>query len=193
MARTPVPTRYVPKPGSIIRIALEGKTVETVVVAEATKPAGIVFTDWDEVGCIETAEVETLTEAGEEVHCFDASTGKWVQKRTPMTDADTRLRINVTCKEVTDLLYRLALAGATVNATTGAFVPGSLPGGEVRGWLKIQTQVGTSVVTVLDMWVALRLSAPANIANRTAGWKPQIEITQLGAALDAGVLGTPAS
>ena len=35
----------------------------------------------------------------------------------------------------------------------------------------------------------MKLSAPANIANRTAGWKPQLQITQLGAALDAGVLG----
>lgn len=193
MPRTAVTTRYVPKPGSIIRLAKAGDTVESVTVSATAKPAGSVFTAWKEVGCVETAEIELLTEAGEPVHCFNATTGKWEQKNTEMTDADTRLKITVTCQEVTDFLYQLAFAAGSVHADTGAFVPGSLDGGAVQGWLKIQTQVGTEVVTVLDMWVELRLSAPANVANRTQGWKPQIEITQLGAALDAGVLGTPAA
>ena len=141
---------------------------------------------------MESAEVSLLTEAGEPVHCFNATTGRWEQKATENTDADTRLQLEVTCQEVTDFLYQLAFGAASVHADTGAFVPGSLKGGAVQGWLKVQTQVGTEVVSVLDMWVELRLSAAANIANRTAGWKPQITITQLGAALDAGVLGTPA-
>lgn len=192
MPRTPAVTRYVPKPGSIIRLAKAGDTVEAVTVGAGTKPAGSVFDAWKEVGCIEKAEVEPLTEGNEPVHCFNATTGKWEQKTTEMTDADTRLRISVTCQEVTDFLYQLALGANSVHADTGAFVPGSLKGGAVQGWLKIQTQVGTEVVTVLDMWVELRLSAPANVANRTTGWKPQLEITQLGNALDAGVLGTPA-
>lgn len=193
MPRTPVATRYVPKTGSIIRLALAGATVEAVTVAEATKPAGSSFTDWEEVGCIETAEVELLTEGGEEVDCFNATSGKWVKKRTAMTDADTRLRLSVTCQEATDFLWQLAMGAASVHADTAVFTPGSLPGGEVQGWMKIQTQVGTAVITVLDMWVAMRLSAAATVANRTQGWKPQLEITQLGAALDAGVLGTPAA
>lgn len=192
MPRTAATTRYVPKPGSIIRLAKAGDTVETVTVSATSKPAGESFTAWKEVGCVETAEVELITEAGEVVHCFNAATGKWEQKSTPNTDADTRLQINVTCQEVTDFLYQLAFGANSVHADTGAFVPGSLKGGAVQGWLKIQTQVGTEVVTVLDMWVEMRLSAAATVANRTAGWKPQLEIIQLGAALDAGVLGTPA-
>jgi hypothetical protein len=192
MPRTAATTRYVPKPGSIIRLAKAGDTVETVTVSATSKPAGSVFTAWKEVGCIESAEVILLTEAGEPVFCFNPVTGRHEQKATEMTDADTRLQINVTCQEVTDFLYQLAFGAASVHVDTGAFVPGSLDGGAVQGWLKVQTQVGTEVVSVLDMWVELRLSAPANIANRTAGWKPQIVITQLGAALDAGVLGTPA-
>jgi hypothetical protein len=192
MPRTPVPTRYAPKPGSIIRLALAGATVETVTVSAAAKPAGSVFTDWKEVGCVETAEIEILTEGGEAIHCFNATSGRWEQKQTEMTDADTRLRLNVTCQEVTDFLYQLALAAGTVHADTGVFVPGAMKGGAVQGWMKVQTQVGTTVVSVLDLWVEMRLSAAANVANRTEGWKPQIEITQLGTALDAGVLGTPA-
>lgn len=192
MPRTAATTRYVPKPGSIIRLAKAGDTVETVTVSATSKPAGLSFTAWKEVGCIEKADIEILTEAGEPVHCFNAVTGRWEQKSTEMTDADTRLRIKVTCQEVTDFLYQLALAAGSVHADTGAFVPGSMKGGAVQGWMKIQTQVGTEVVSVLDLWVEMRLSAPANIANRTQGWKPELEITQLGAALDAGVLGTPA-
>jgi hypothetical protein len=193
MPRTPAVTRYVPKPGSIIRLAKAGDTVETVVVAATAKPAGSSFTDWKNLGCVETAAVEILTEAGEPVHCFNATSGKWEQKSTEDTDADTRLRLNIVCQEVTDFLYQLALGANSVHADTGAFVPGSLKGGAVQGWLKVQTQVGTEVVTVLDMWVEVKLSAAAKIADRTAGWKPEIVITQLGAALDAGVLGTPAA
>jgi hypothetical protein len=192
MPRTAATTRYVPKPGSIIRLAKAGDTVETVPVSATSKPAGLVFTAWKEVGCIETAEIEILTEKAEPVFCFNATTGKYEQKATEDTDAHTQLRLKVVCQEVTDFLYQLALAAGSVHADTGAFVPGSLKGGAVQGWLKVQTQVGTEVVTVLDMWVELKLSAPANIANRTSGWKPELQITQLGAALDAGVLGTPA-
>lgn len=192
MPRTAATTRYVPKPGSIIRLAKAGDTVETVTVSATSKPAGLSFTAWKEVGCVEVAEIALLTEAGEPVHCFNATTGLWEQKSTEDTDADTRLRLNVTCQEVTDFLWQLAMAAGSVHADTGAFVPGSMKGGAVQGWLKVQTQVGTEVVTVLDMWVEMKLSAPANIANRTAGWKPQLQITQLGAALDAGVLGDPA-
>lgn len=193
MPRTAATTRYVPKPGSIIRFAKAGDTVETVVVAAGTKPAGSNFSTWREVGCIESAEVEILTEPGEPAHCFNAVTGRWDQKATEDTDADTRLRLAVTCQEVTDFLYQLALAAGSVHADTGAFVPGSLKGGAVQGWMVIQTQVGTEVVSVLTLWVEMKLSNPANIANRTQGWKPQLQITQLGNSLDAGVLGTPAS
>jgi hypothetical protein len=193
MPRIAVPTRYVPKHGSIIRLALAGATVETVVVAANAKPAGAVFTDWKEVGCIESADVAILTEPGDEVDCFNATSGRWEKKRTGDTDADTRLQINVICQEVTDFLYQLAFAAGAVHADTGAFVPGSMQGGAVQGWLKIQTQVGTSVVTVLDMWVEMKLADAASVANRTTGWKPSLVITQLGSALDAGVLGTPAA
>lgn len=182
--------RYVPKYGAVCRLAREGKTVETVVVSPTLKPAGSNFTTWDTLGCIESGSVETLREAGEPVHCFNPTTGLWEQKATEDTDADTRLRLDLTLQEVTPFLLELAYAAASVNASTGAYVPGSLKGGAVRGWLKVQQQVGTEVVSVLDLWVEVRLAEAAQLTNRTAGWKPRIQITQLKAALEAGAFGT---
>jgi|GEM_PF-3784331 len=192
MPRTAVISRYVPKPGSIMRLAKAGDTVEAVVASATVKPDGLVFSAWKELGCIEIAAVEILTEAGESVDCFNATTGRFERKATEMTNADTRLRLTATCQEVTDFLYQMAFAAGAVHVDTGAFVPGSMPGGVVQGWLKVQTQVGTEVVTVLDMWVEVRLSNAAKLSDRVSGWKPELEITQLGSALDAGVLGTPA-
>lgn len=183
-------TAYVPKYGSIVRFAPEGATIETVTVSATSKPAGSVFTDWKSLGCIEEGTIEVMVEKGEVVQCFNATTGKWEIKHTENTNGDTKLKLGVTLQEVTSYILQLAMAASTINASTGAYVPGSMLGGAVQGWLKVQQQSGTEVISVLDMWVELRLSEAATIANRTKGWKPKIEIMQLGAALEAGVLGT---
>lgn len=189
MALTLPANRYVPKYGSIVRLAPAGETIETVVVARNTKPAGSSFTDWESLGCVETAEIEVLKEAGEAVHCFNATTGKWEQISTDATAADTRLRLTIVCQEVSAYILQLALAAATVNGTTGAYVPGSMDGGAVQGWVKIQSQYGTEVVNVLDIYAEVMLAEAAQIANRTQGWKPKLTITQLGSQYEAGVLG----
>lgn len=190
MALTLPTERYTPKYGSLCYLAKEGETVETVVVASDEMPAGSVLTDWKELGCIEDGEVSILAENGEPVYCFNATTGLWDQIRTEDSDADTRLQLSLVLQKVTPFLLELAYAAADVNATTGAYVPGSQPGGAVKGWLKVQHQAGTEVISLLDMWVEIKLSEPAKIANRTAGWKPKIQVTQLRSALDAGAFGT---
>jgi hypothetical protein len=190
MALTLPTTKLTPKYGSIVRLAREGATVETETVAADAKPAGSDFTDWETLGCIETGTVEILKEASEEVHCFNVTTGEWDVKQTEDSDAQTRLRLNLTLQEVTPFLLEMAYAAASVNATTGAYTPGSLKGGAVKGWLKVQTQSGTELVSVLDLWVEVILSSPANIANRTEGWKPEVQITQLRTALEAGAFGS---
>ena len=190
MALTLPTTKHVPKYGSIIRLAPAGRTIETVTVAANAKPAGTSFDDWETLGCIETGTVELLNEAGEEVHCFNATTGEWDVKQTENTDATTRLRLALTLQEVTAFLLELAYAAASVDDSTGAYKPGSLKGGAVQGWIKVQTQQGTELVSVLDLWVEVRLSSAASIANRTEGWKPEVEITQLRSALETGAFGT---
>lgn len=193
MPRTAVTNRYVPKTGSIVRFAPAGRTIETVTVAKGAKPAGSVFTDWVELGCIETGNVELITEPGEMVKCFNATTGRDEIINTENTDADTRLQFNLTLQLVTDYLWQLAFAAAAVHADTGAFTPGSLGGGAVQGWVKIQCQVSTEVVVTMDLWVEVRLSNPAAIHARAAGYKPEIVVLQLGATAETGVLGTPAA
>jgi hypothetical protein len=193
MPRTKVTSRYVPKTGSIIRFAPAGKVIETVTVAKGAKPAGAVFTDWEELGCIETGTVAVLMEAGEPVFCFNASTGRNEQINTGDTDADTRLQFEIVAQQVTDFLWQFAFAADSVHADTGAFVPGSMKGGAKQGWIKIQTQVSTEVVVTMDLWVEIKLSNPAQIRDRVAGYKPAFTITQLGASGEAGVLGTPAA
>lgn len=192
MPRTAIPTNHVPKLGSTVRFAPAGATIETVTVAKDAKPAGVDFSDWTELGCIETGTVELLTDAGEQVYCFNPTTGRDELIRTEMTDADTRLRFALTLQEVTDFLWQMAFAAASVHDDTGAFAPGSLKGGVKQGWVKIQVQVSTTVLAVMDLWVEIRLSDAAKIRDRTSGYKPQIEITQLGASDETGVLGTPA-
>lgn len=189
MALTLPAARYVPKYGSIVRFAPVGATIESVTVARNTKPAGSVFTDWESLGCVETAELRVLKEPGQEVNCFNATTGLWEKMRTGDTDADTRLQLDLVLQEVSDYTLQLAFAAATVNGTTGAYEPASMAGGAVQGWLLIQTQIGTEVVSVLNLFVEMTLSEPAMIANRTQGWKPKLQITQLGSASEAGVLG----
>jgi hypothetical protein len=190
MALTLPTTRYVPKYGSIVRLAPAGETIETVVVSATAKPAGSVFTDWETLGCIEEGAVAVLKDAGEPVHCFNATTGLWETIRTEDTDAHTRLQVTLTLQSVTVYLLQLAYAAAAVNGTTGAYVPASMAGGAVQGWVKVQTQVGAELVSVLDLWAEVVLTEPAQIANRTAGWKPKVQITQLRAALEAGAFGS---
>jgi hypothetical protein len=192
MPRTAVTNRHVPKPGSTVRFAPAGRTIETVTVAKGAKPAGAVFTDWIELGCIETGEVDVITENAEPVFCFNPSTGRDEIINTELTDADTRLEFSLTLQLVTDYLWQLALAAGSVHADTGVFTPGSLKGGVVQGWCKIQVQVSTEVVAVMDLWVQLSLSNPAKIRDRASGYKPEVTILQLGASGETGVLGTAA-
>jgi hypothetical protein len=193
MPRTPITNRYVPKPGSVVRFAPAGATIETVTVAKGTKPAGSVFTDWIELGCIETGSVALINENAEPVFCFNPSTGRDEQIQTELTDADTRLEFSLVLQLVSDYLWQMALAAGSVHADTGAFTPGSLKGGVKQGWCKIQVQVSTEVLAVMDLWVEIRLSNPAKIRDRAAGYKPEIVVLQLGATDETGVLGTPAA
>lgn len=182
-------TALIPKYGSIVRFAPAGRTIESTTISATAKPPGINFTDWETLGCIETGSIALENETSTEVHCFNATTGEWEQRTTPNTDAVTRLIVTLTLQEVSNFILQMAYAAATINGTTGAYVPGSQPGGVFQGWLKVQTQRKTEAVSVLDLWVELGLADAATIANRTEGWKPQVTARQLKAALDAGAFG----
>jgi hypothetical protein len=191
MPRTKVTTHYQPKLGSIVYFAREGTTVETVTVAKGTKPAGSNFSTWEPLGCVDAGTVNRLVEAGNQVVCFNATTGEDEIIKTPDSDAMTVLQFELTLNALSDFLWGLAFGADSVNGTTGAFVPGSLPGGAVQGWCVIQVQVGTEKVAVMHLWVELKISNAQSIRNRTANTQMQVTITQLRSALETGVLGTP--
>lgn len=192
MPRIKVATSYAPKVGSAVRFAPAGRVIETVTVSKTEKPAGADLADWEELGCIETGTVSLLTEAGEPVYCFNLTTGEDEQIRTGDTDAHTQLQFDLTLQAVTDYLWQLALGAKSVHPDTGAFVPGSLPGGAVQGWAIVQVQISLEKVAVMHLWVEVKPNNPATIRHRTAGYKPQVQVTQLKAALESGVLGTAA-
>jgi hypothetical protein len=175
--------------GALAYLALEGETVETVTVARDDKPAGSVLDDWETLGCIQDAQVETIRKAGETVDCFDATEGVWIEDETENAKAQAHLQLNIQLASVTPFMLQMAMAAASVGASDGAYVPGSQPGGAYRGWLKVQQQNGTSVVNVLEMWVEATLAEPAVVARRQPGYKPRLILKQLKAADDAGVLG----
>lgn len=179
--------------GALAYFALEGDTVETVTVANSTagKPAGADYTDWKSLGCIEELTVDReITQAGEAVYCFNATTGKYQLEETENSDAEVRLVASIRFNNVTDFVFQMAMAAAAVSDSDGTYSPASQRGGAYKGWLKIQQQEGSSIVNVLEIWSEIMLAEPAVIARRQPGYTPVITATMLEGADNAGVLGT---
>jgi hypothetical protein len=105
----------------------------------------------------------------------------------------TQLQFDLTLGQLSDFLWQLAFAAASVHADTGAFTPGSLPGGVASGWCLIQVQVGTEKIAVMHLWVELDLPGNKTIRNRKADTTMDVKITQLRSPLETGVLSTPAA
>ena len=177
--------------GALVYFAPEGETIEAVTVAKDAKPAGSVYDDWESLGCIEELTVSPeVSEAGEPIYCFNATTGKYELEDTENTDGEVRLMLSITCNTVTPYILQMSMAASAVGVSDGTYTPASQRGGAYKGWLKVQQQKGTSIVNVLEIWCEIRLAEPAVVARRQPGYTPSIDVTMLEAADNAGVLGT---
>jgi hypothetical protein len=191
MARTKVTTHYRPKLGSVVYFARQGDTVETVVVAKGTKPAGSNFSTWNPIGCVDSGTVNALLEAGTQVEEFNATTGEDEIIKTADSDAMTVLLFELTLGKISDFLWGLSFGAESVHPTTGAFTPGSLPGRSVQGWCVIQVQCGAEKIAVMHLWVELKIADAQTIREKSANAEMSVTITQLRSPLESGVLGTP--
>lgn len=193
MPRTKITTSYQPRIGSRVYFAPEGRTIETVTVSKSAKPAGAVLTDWEPLGAISEGSVSQLNEEGSEVLEFNLTTGEDEVVRSALADAMTRLQFDLTLGALSDYLWQLTFAAASVHADTGAFVPASLPGGVASGWCLIQVQISTEKIVVMHIWAELALPGQKVIRNLKADTTLDVQITQLRSPLDSGVLSTPAA
>lgn len=187
MARVPIVTALAPFFLGAAYFAEEGTTVETAEVAEDTKPAGTVLDTWQELGCIEIASLLRELEGGDVRYCPNLVTGAWEKKKTGGQTAS--LTLELTIQEVSEFLHRVAWNAAAVDGADGEFVPNSQPDGIYRGWLLVQQQNGTEVVTVAHLWGELTMPNAMQIAGRSAA-VPQIRFAVLGNALNTGNFGT---
>lgn len=192
MANTPPTNLCIPKKGSIAYFAEEGKTVETVEVSKTTVPAGLDFTTWAPLGCIEDTNILPVErEGGVDVHCWNDVTGDWDLVESANINANTKLAMDILFQLVTPFVLRMAWSAADVDTDDGAFVPNSQPGGVYRGWLFAQTKrKGGELESVVKLWVEITMDGPTKLASRTEGHKPKIRVQILGAAANAGTLGT---
>jgi hypothetical protein len=193
MPRTKITTSYQPRIGSRVYFAPAGRTIEGGVVSKTVKPAGSVLTDWEPLGAISEGSVGLLVEEGAEVFEFNLTTGEDEVVRSKMEDASTRLQFDLTLGALSDYLWQLTMAAASVHADTGAFVPASLPGGVASGWALIQTQISTEKISVTHIWAELALPGQKTVRNLKADTTLKVQITQLRSPLDSGVLSTPAA
>lgn len=193
MPRTKIATSHQPRIGSRVYFAPAGRTIETVTVSKTAKPAGSVLTDWEPLGAISEGSVGQLVEEGAEVFEFNLTTGEDEVVRSALEDASTRLQFDLTLGALSDYLWSLAFAAASVHADTGAFIPASLPGGVASGWALIQVQISTEKVAVMHLWVEIGLPGQKTVRNLKADTTLKVQLTMLRSALDSGVLGTPAA
>lgn len=187
MARVPIVTSLAPYFLASAYFAQDGKTIETVVVDDDTKPAGAVLTGWAELGCIEVATLLRDIEGGDTRFCPNLTTGMWEKRKT--VGRTSSLVIEMTVQEVSEFLHQVAWNAATIDTGDGEFVPNSQPEGIYRGWLLVQQQNGTEVVTLCSLRVELSMPNAMQIAGRT-GATPQLRLEVMGNALNVGNFGT---
>lgn len=180
-------TRFLPAPGSLIYFAPDGKTIETVTVAEGTAPAGTVLTDWEPMSCVDQATIEQVElQAGEKSSCWDATLGLWVPKKT--RGRIMQLVLNFSTQDVTDYMLQMSVLAASINATTGAYDANSQPEGTYLGYIKFVQQAETEVQNTGLFRVELMLANPMPIASRS-GVKPSFRANILADSDNAGALG----
>lgn len=187
MARIPIVTALAPYYLASAYFALDGDTIETVEVDEETKPAGAVLDDWNELGCIEVAQLIREAEGGDTRYCPNLTTGLWEKRKT--VGRTMSLVIEMTVQEVSEFLHRVAWNAAAIDGDDGEFVPNSQPEGIYRGWLLVQQQNGTEIVTLCSLRVELTMPNAMQIAGRT-GATPQLRLEVMGNALNVGNFGT---
>jgi hypothetical protein len=193
MANTPPVNVYIPKKGSIAYFALEGKDIEGAEpVSKTSIPAALVFSDWAPLGCIEDANLLPVErEGGQDIHCWNDETGDWDLIESANINANTKQALEIMFQLVTPFVLQMAWSAADVDAGDGTFVPNSQPGGVYRGWLFMQTKrKGAELESVVKLWVELTMDGPTKLASRTEGHKPKVRVQILGAAANAGTLGT---
>lgn len=189
MAYTPPIDVIAPIYGGLAWFARDGETIEAVTVADDTAPAGIVFTDWDELGCIESATLARDIDGGEDVYCFNAISG--VYEKTKTVGRIITLAYELTLNKVTEFMLQVAHNAADVDAD-GEFVPNSQRDAIYHGWFFVQQQNGTEVTTVLKVRAELSMTQAMQIAARTAG-RPQLRLEVIGNVLNEGQMGTAGS
>lgn len=187
MARVPIVTSLGPLFLGACYFAEAGKTVEGVLVAAGTKPAGSVLTTWQELGCIELANLLREYEGGQKRWCPNLATGNWEPRQT--VGNQVSLGLELTIQEVSEFLHRVAWNAAAIDGTDGEFVPNSQPEGIYRGWLLIQQQNGTEVTVVAHLWGELTMPNAMQVAGKTSSI-PQVRFNVLGNALNVGNFGT---
>src|SRR5690606_2861799 len=146
---------------------------ETVVVSEELKPAGVSLTGWAELGCIEVANLLREVEGGDTRFCPNLVSGVWERRKT--VGKTTSLTIEMTVQEVTEFLHQVAWNAASFDTDDGEFVPNSQPDGVYRGWLLVQQQNGTEIVTLCSLRVELSMPNALQIAGRS-GSTPQLRL-----------------
>lgn len=189
---TPPANLYVPKKGSIAYFAEEGKNIEGETVSKTDVPAGLDFSDWAPLGCIEDANVPPPErEGGEDRHCWNDEIGDWELVESADSNAATKMTMDITFQLVTPFVLQMAWCARSVDPDDGTFVPNSQPGCVWRGYLFFQTKrKGGELESVVKLWVEIKLDSPTKVANRTEGHKPKVMVHILGAAANAGTLGT---
>lgn len=167
--------KLAPVIGSLIYLAQEGETIETVVVADtsAGKPAGATFVDWRELGCLESYKIDPGLDGGESIRCFDSTLGAFVKKASRGQRVDPV--INLVVQNIDDLIVALAHGANGVDGSDN-FEPGA-GDGKVRGWIKIQNYDGTVVVNVLEAWV--EVTVPDGIEFKEGPTKANVRIELL--------------
>lgn len=165
-------SKLAPVVGSIIYLAEEGETVETVTVADtaAGKPAGSDFSTWRELGCVESYKIDPGLDGGEKIRCYDTTVGAYKTKASRGERVDPV--IDAVVQDCDDLLIALAHGAAGVDGSDN-FAPGT-GNGKVRGWIKVQNYIGTVVNVILEAWV--EISVPDGVTFEEAATKLNVRI-----------------
>jgi hypothetical protein len=186
MSYTAPTTSLAPFFGALVYFAKEGESIESTTVASDAKPPGSDFSDWEQLGCIETASIGHEFEEGETRRCFNATTGKWEKKQTKGQVAS--IFYEMTIQEVSEFLHQVAHHVAAIDSDGGG-VPNSQEGGIYRGWVTVQQQNGTEITTLVAAWVELTMPNAMQIAGRT-GSTPQLRLDVIDNTLNVIQFGT---
>lgn len=180
-------TAKAPPYGSLIYFALDGDSVEGETVSVDDAPAGSVLDDWKELGCLESGGIGLDVEGGEQIYCFNSSTGK--HEPDEVVGETTRLYFEFVVQKITTFILQMSRHAASMNATTGAIAHNSQAGAHYKGYLLVTQYNGTEQVVTDLVRAHLRLSNAMPIHSRTAV-KPAFRADVISNSNNAGALGT---